>query len=91
MTNEKVWPCICGGNHFLSVAFWDDDPEGAISLIDGTHCSLWCRIKSAFKLIRTGAAPHYGVEVILTPENVPEIIQAMTDAGKKIGTPRADG
>jgi hypothetical protein len=86
--NEKIWRCDCGDDHFLSVIFYDSDPEGYISLVDGTHCtSFWCRIRSAWKLLRTGAAPHFGVEVCLTPENSGEVAQAVADAAKRIGEP----
>jgi hypothetical protein len=85
---EKLFRCACGSDHFLSVIFYDSDPEGYVSLIDGTHCkSLWCRVKSALLVLRTGAAPHFGVEVCLTPENIGDVLQAVTDASKKIGAP----
>jgi hypothetical protein len=85
---DKVWHCMCGDDHFLRVLFYDDDPEGYVSLVDGTHCaSFWCRVKSAWKLLRTGSAPHYGVEVCLDPETTAEFAQAIADAAKKTGTP----
>lgn len=86
--NEKLWRCACGDDHFLSVIYYDTDPEGWVSVIDGTHCpSLWCKIKAAWQLIRKGNSPHFGCEVVLTPENAAEIAQAVSDAAKRIGNP----
>lgn len=86
MRNEKIWRCDCGSDHFLSVIFYDDDPEGYVSLVDGTHCtSFWCKVKAAWQIIRTGNSHHFGVEVVLNPGNSKEIGEAILEAGRKIG------
>lgn len=75
MRQERIWRCDCGDDHFLSVTRWPDGPEGYMSLTDGTHCrGLWCRVKSCWKMLRTGNAPHWGVEIVLNPVTAREVI-----------------
>lgn len=78
MRQELILRCDCGDDHYLTVMRYPDDPDGYISLVDGTHCtSIRCRIKSAWKVLRKGSAPHFGVEVVLNPVTSRQLIEEL--------------
>jgi hypothetical protein len=78
---ERIWRCQCGDDHFLSVLRYGDDPEGCLSLIDGTNChSFRCRVKAAWSILRGGGGyGHYGVEIVLSPDTSRELIAELQE------------
>jgi hypothetical protein len=80
---RHLFPCDCGGSHWLLIEWWNDEDDPPYLEITDTRWAgtLLGRIKGASQVLL--GRPHYNAGVILTPEVVAQLTTLINDQAHK--------
>lgn len=79
--DERIWRCVCGGPHFLSVSRFHDGDTVYLCVEEAVPDGHWARVVACWHLLTRRR--HTWYELLLTPAQARDVARELTDPPTK--------